>query len=105
MYFIACFEKDGTENVGGFADFGAMRTFGYMSTFAEAEKALNENWCDMFECLYRYAVIEKIEPGKVKGLVSKKEDRKWFLYDRERDGFFQIEEPGAHEYTKNFAFC
>lgn len=105
MYFITCFQKDGTEKIDGLPNFGTMRTFGYLENYDEAEKALNENWCDMYECVYNYAVIEKIGPGKVKGLACKEEDRKWFQYDREKDGFFQIKKPLSYEITQNFACC
>lgn len=105
MYFITCFQKDGTEKWNGKPDFGDMRTFGYLESFEEAEKALNENWCDMFECLYRYAVVERINPGKVKNIICESKDRKWFQYDVEKDGFFQLEEPIINENVPNFAFC
>lgn len=39
------------------------RCFGYFSTFKEAEKALLNNSCDIFEYINEYAVIEKIEDG------------------------------------------
>ena len=104
MYFITCFQKDGTEKLNNKPNFGAMRTFGYLESYEEAEKALNENWCDMYECLYRYSVIEKIEPGKVKDVVCDEKDRKWFQYDGEKDGFFKLDEPLSHEIIQNFAF-
>jgi len=97
MYFITCIEKDGTEIRDGKPDYGDIRTFGYLKTYEEAKKALNENWCDMYEYLYSYAVIEHIEPGILNEKEIKEQDRTWFQYNHERDGFFEIEKPNNNK--------
>ena len=39
------------------------RCFGYFETFEEAEKAVLNNRCDIWETIHEYVVIEKIEDG------------------------------------------
>lgn len=96
MYFITCMEKPGTELKNGKPDFGAIRTFGYKETYEVAEEALNDNWCDMFEYYYYYAVIEEINPGKINKNIDEKH-RTWFQYNEEKEGFFQIEKPNNNQ--------
>ena len=72
MYFITCFEKCGTNK--GWLDIGASRTFGYYDNLNTCIQALNQNWCDMFEYLYEYAIVEKIGPG-----IHPECEERWFL--------------------------
>ena len=98
MYFITCFSKCEKDERGFFRG-GAQRTFGYMPSFEDAENALNSNACDMFEYLYEYAVVEKIGPY----IHPDVEEEKWFKWDNEKKGFFQIEKPEATNGICNFA--
>jgi hypothetical protein len=43
----------------------------------------------MHETIYWYAVIEKIGEG----IHPEVEKEYWFKYDKEQDGFFEIEKP------------
>lgn len=99
MYFITCFEKCKTHSELGCFDGGSSRCFGYFETLYDATKALNENWCDMHETIYWYAVIEKIGEG----IHPEVEEEYWFKYDIEKDGFFRIEKPEAAYLTCNYA--
>lgn len=98
MYFITCFEKI-TIGKLGWLDTESTRTFGFVSTFAKAEQALNDNACDMHECLYDYAVVEDINQG----VLSLAEQRWVFKWDQHREGFFEIEEPKELQHYCNFA--
>lgn len=98
MFFITCFSKATTDDLG-WLDMGASRVFGYKETFEEAEEALNKNVCDMWEYLYDYAVVEEIGPGIHPDVAN----RWFFKYDREKDGFFRIEEPEAFSHYCNIA--
>lgn len=98
MYFITCFSKCEKDEKGWF-DGGAARVFGFVETLEEAERALNENWCDMFEYLYTYAVVEKMEPG----IHPECEEEYWFEWNQEKEGFFRIEKPEATEGVCNHA--
>lgn len=98
MYFITVFERINPSEYG-FADLGDQRTWGYYEDKATAIRALHENWTHMFETCYWYAVIEKIGEG----ICSLCEWRQWFKYDKEKDGYFEIEEPEAVKHLVNFA--
>ena len=99
MYFITCFEKCERHPKLGCFDGGSSRCFGYKETLENAEQALNENWCDMHECLYDYAVVEKLGPY----IHPDVEEEYWFKYDKEKDGFFRIEKPEAAYGACNYA--
>ena len=65
----------------------------------ESDEALKENCCDMHETIYHYAVVEEIEAG-IHGLAL----RRWFYkYDKERCGFYPIDEPAEFEGYINIA--
>jgi hypothetical protein len=55
------------------------RTFGFYNTYNEAYEAVNENRCDMHECLYDYIIVEYIEPG-IHPLVHTKEWWQWDIH-------------------------
>lgn len=88
MYFITCFSKCDKDELGWF-DGGDIRTFGYYEDFETCRLALGENWCDMHEYLYRFAVVEKIEQG----IHPKAEETAWFEWDVKRNGFFETNKP------------
>lgn len=88
MYFITCFEKTAYDHLG-WPDMGSTRTFGFFSNKEEAFKALHLNYCDMWEYLYNYAVVEEIDYGIHPPVLS----RQFFKYDNKRNGFFEIDEP------------
>lgn len=97
MYFITCFQKISEDKCG--VDIGATRTFGYYDKFEYADEALKFNFCDMYEHLYSFAVIEKLEPG----IHSIPINRWFYKYDEEKDGFYHIEEPDEFKHCTNFA--
>lgn len=99
MYFITVFEKCESDKTGS-PHLGFQRTWGYYSEYKTAARALNENWTDMREGVYDYALIENIEEG----LSPCSLERQWFKWDDERKGYFEIEEPKCVKYFVNFAF-
>ena len=96
MFFITSFEHLPDKK---YLHTGDTRTFGYFDDREKAVRSLHENWCDMHECLYRYAVIEEIGQGIHPDVQS----RTFFEYDKERNGFFEIEEPKEVKHVCNFA--
>ena len=96
MYFITCFEKIDKDDLG-WRDIGCSRTFGYYENFEDADKALKGNYCDMFETIYHYAVIEKIEQG-----IHSRREGHWF-YKFEKEGYLPIEEPEEFKCCANIA--
>jgi hypothetical protein len=53
----------------------------------------------MHEGCYEYAVIEKIGCG----ICAISEKRQWFKWDKEKRGYFEIEEPECVKQLLNFA--
>ena len=99
MWFITVFEKVEITELG-WPDFGCQRTWGFYSDRETAVDALHENWTDMWETCYHYAVIEKYEEG-----ISGYEfgSRQWFKFDEEREGYFEMEEPKGVKHMGSFA--
>ena len=95
MFFITCFEKCEKDERGYFNS-GDMRTFGYFDTVEACIQALNENVCDMHECLYEFAVIENIGQG----IHPHAKEISWFRWNDEKQGFFEIEKP---ECSRNYS--
>lgn len=98
MFFITCFEKIGVDKLG-WPDMGDTRVFGFKETLAQAEYALNNNVCDMFEYLYSYAVVEEMHPA----IHPAVEGRWFFKWDNEKQGFFAMEEPEEFKHYCNIA--
>lgn len=95
MWFITVFEKREINHLG-WPEYGCCRTWGYYHDHNTALQALHENWTDMWETIYDYAVLEEIGEG----LCPTPESVQWFKYDHERDGYFEIEMPdGENGYT------
>lgn len=92
VYFITVFEKVVKEEPG-WPYFGASRVWGFYSNRDVAVRALHENWTDMHETVYDYAVIEGYDEG-----ISHAHDpaeAQWFKWDEDRHGYFEIERPEA----------
>ena len=86
MFFITCFEKCEIDVATGMPNVGDTRTVGYYEDLETCRRALHENWCDIHEFLYEYAVVECIAPG----IYSGAKEIEWFQWDNERGGFLEI---------------
>ena len=95
IFLITCFTKC-EKDQRGFFDGGCERSFGFKYSFEDAKRALNENYCDMHETIYKFAVVEELGPY----IHPTVEREVWFEYDFEKDGFFEIEKPQA-----TYGFC
>ena len=98
MWFITVFEK--VEPGYGWPEFGAQRTWGFYRTRKTAVQALHENWTDMWEYTYDYAVIEKFDVGISRCVLD---SRQWFKFDQDCNGYFEIEEPECVKQFGSFA--
>lgn len=96
-YFITVFERLGIDN-DGWTDIGNQRCWGFYADKNTAVDALHENWTDMNETIYGYAVIE----GYREGISHYTGYRQFFKYDREKDGYFEIAEPKGYEHYCSF---
>ena len=99
MWFITVMEKVEQTKLG-WPEFGCDRTWGFYSERETAVQALHENWTDMWETCYDYAVIEKYDEG-----IShcNFDSRQWFKFDEERGGYFEIAEPKCVKHVGSIA--
>lgn len=87
VYFvtgITCEDKE-TEYKG----YRGRRCFGYFPTFEEAEDAVLNNRCDIFEYIHEYAVIEKVEDG----IHQIDLNPTWYKWNVEKGDYEKTEEP------------
>lgn len=71
-------------------DYGSTRSWGFTVDREKAVRALHENRTDMWEHVYEYAVLEGYDEGTVSDIVD---EPQWFKFDREKDGYFEIDTP------------
>ena len=98
MYFITCFQK--YEKVNGWPEIGASRTFGYYPYKDWAIEDLHRNNTDLREMLYNYAIVEKIPAG----LSQLAEEKIFFKWDEEKQGFFEVDGVEFEDCFGNYAF-
>lgn len=98
MWFITVMEYL-IEDKKFIARHGDKRTWGYYTEKETAVRALHENWTDMREYVYDIALLEKLGPG----ISPDCEERQWFKFDKERGGYFEMEEPDFIKCVVNFA--
>lgn len=100
MWFVTTVEKmEPYDDDSTWADYGETRCWAFYSDKEKAVQSLHENWTDMCECFYRYAVMEEYEEG-ILGYTGK---RQWFKWDTEHKGYFEIEEPNGVKNVVCFA--
>lgn len=86
--------KDGTKT--GFPDFGDLRVVGYYFTYEDAINAVVHNECDIFETMYKYALIEKVEPGLYSGASA--ENRWLFKFNQDSYEYESVAIPEIMEH-------
>lgn len=90
-WFITVFEKLEIRKPG-LVDTGDKRCMGFFPDKRSAVEALHTNSTDMNDdSLYDYDVMEKY----YEGLLGVSTERQFFKYDKEKGGFFEINEPDA----------
>lgn len=76
------------------------RCFGYKKIFEEADQAVKENWCDINETIYDYAVIEYIEEGIHQVCFEKR----WFYkFNYDKEIYEAMDEPEEVKHFCNFS--
>jgi hypothetical protein len=68
-------------------EFGASRTVAWYPDLEDAIKCVIENWGDIFETSYTYALIETLSPGLYPRVVQER----WFEW--REDGYKRCERP------------
>ena len=99
MYFITTFTKYEIDQ-HGWPDTGDTRTVGYYTEKEQAINAVLENRCDLWETIYTYAVVERLEPGLYPLAMS--EDRLLFKWNKDKQQYEQIE--AFEDNFGNYAF-
>lgn len=89
IYVIMVCERMEVKNF--FPDLGSRRLVGWYAAYETAVSAVTENWGDLYEYAYRYALIERVKEGLYRPADS--HDRWWFEYDYETGGYVPIKEP------------
>ena len=96
MYFISCIFIKSEMDVNEIdVDEKDIRTFGFFNDYETCVLALHNNWVDMHECYYQYAVVEEVNEG----IHPKVESYYWFKWDKKRKGFYECEDQ-MHEIHK-----
>ncbi len=85
------YEKEGERIRSGFPDTGPTDEPGYYHDLDSAIKAMNENACDIREYCYNAGFILCRFAGMYDCVC--RDARMYFLWDDEKEGFFQAEEP------------
>lgn len=98
MYFITVFEGLEPSELFGMV-YKDRRTWGYYAEYEQAVSALHLNKADMHEGCYEHALIEKIGEG----ISANVEEKQWFYWDKNSQGYFEIEEPEYVKRVTNFA--
>lgn len=72
---------------------------GFYSNKQDALNTLHENRTDLWETIYNYAVLEEY----YEGISNHTMNRQFFKYDREENGYFEIDEPECVKHLCSFA--
>ena len=97
-YFITVFEQFGVDKLG-WPDTGCRRCWGFYCDKDTAIQALHENWTDMNETIYDYAVIEEYYEG-----IGQTTFNHWFFkYNQKLDEYQQINQPEELRHYAGFA--
>ena len=83
----------------GFPDTGSFENMGFYYELNTAIKAMNENWCDIQETVFHAGFVFCRFPGLYNSVTENA--RIYFLWDEEKKGFFEAEEP---EIFKHIAY-
>lgn len=70
---------------------GLHRTYGWYSKAKDAQKSVKENKGDLYECAYRYIIIEEVKEGVWAGAFKGREW--WYEWNRKEKKYVPIEKP------------
>lgn len=97
-YFITTFELLEVDSLG-WPYVGDYRCWGFYKDKETALKAVHENWTDLEETIYHYAVIEEY----LEGISQYTGHRQFFKFDKEIGGYVEIDEPEVYKHYSAFA--
>ncbi len=79
----------------GSADYGESRVVGFYTNYADAQKVLDGNICNVHETHYEYACIERAEEG----IYQSGRLMGWYQYDKDKDSYTPIDTPEFDRYA------
>ena len=89
------YHKPKSDVHSGWPDTGCVGCMGFYYELDTAIQAMNENWCDIQETCYYAGFIVCRFPGLYYAGTS----RMYFLWDNEKEGFFEAKEPEIFKYV------
>ena len=98
-WFATLLERAEMDPHTGMPSHGSKHTIGFSTDLEELEQALNTNALDIQEDCYHYAFLESYTPG----LYPLSTERVFYVWDRERQGFFRAKEIECFRNIFNFA--
>ena len=96
-WFITVFEK--IPNKNNLFDLGASRCWGFYTDYNKALETLHNNITDLYENFYNYAVLEEY----YEGILSTSGKRQFFIFNRNKNGYIEIDEPKCFSVWSGFA--
>jgi len=96
IYRILLFSKIPTLDEHSWPDCGTTDDVGFYYEYETAVQAMHENWCNIQGYMFEAGFILTHYPGLYEAATS--ENRTYFEWDEERDGFFEKEEPNCFKY-------
>lgn len=97
IYEIVLFERAGdTYDKYGLPNHGIDDHPAFYYDLDTAIRAMNENWGDIQDCAFHAGFVYARFPGAYS--YCGPESRMYFLWDEERKGFFEAEEPNTYEH-------
>lgn len=79
-------------------EFGERRCVGWYDNFQEADNAVTNNFSNMRQDIYDYAIVEKIDSG----ILLVDIDRVVYKWDKNKEQYIAIETPVELEKSRNF---
>lgn len=67
----------------------SLRTPVYCHVLEDAKEFVENNYCDIFECCYRYVLIEEVHPFAYDCPIK----RWWYEWDEYKEGYVPIHQP------------
>lgn len=99
IYVIMTMEKLETGK-DGWSDFGISAIPGWYSSKSRAFEVVQNNYCDIWETCFDYALIEAIDEGLYNPATN--DARWWFKYNKDTDRYEPIDEPSCVRHECGF---
>ena len=101
IYVVTVFQKISHKPISDmidFHDFGDRHCVGWLDSFEEANCAVENNFSDIHDNMYEYAIIEKMEPG----ICVPDIDRVVYKWNADLKRYEKIETPIELSKVSNF---